>query len=408
MIKFFDTCSLLELQEDAFISKFLISSITLHELENIKTSGTKDEETKYKARALLRLLTSREEDYETIVYKHDDLLKTLHLPATADSQIIVSAVTAQEDYPDMVFVTQDLSCKKVAESVGLTTELTKNKQLDSYTGYLEVDMDDLDLSNFYNNILSSKENIFDLYENEYLILRQDGEIVDKYKWAEGEYKPIPFYDFYSKMFGKIKPQDEYQHIAMDTLASNQITVLRGKAGSGKSYLGLGYLITLLEKGQIDKIIIFCNTCAVRGSAKLGFYPGSRDEKLLDSQIGNFLASKLGSITQVEKMIADNQLMLLPVSDCRGVDTTGMNAGVYVTEAQNSSIDMMKLILQRIGDDSICVIEGDDIAQVDMKDYIGENNGLRRLSEVFRDHDFYGEVTLPIIHRGRIAELADQM
>ena len=101
-------------------------------------------------------------------------------------------------------------------------------------------------------------------------------------------------------------------------------------------------------------------------------------------------------------------MLLPVSDCRGIDTTGMNAGVYVTEAQNSSIDMMKLILQRIGDDSICVIEGDDIAQVDMKDYIGENNGLRRLSEVFRDHDFYGEVTLPIIHRGRIAELADQM
>jgi predicted ribonuclease YlaK len=86
----------------------------------------------------------------------------------------------------------------------------------------------------------------------------------------------------------------------------------------------------------------------------------------------------------------------------------MNAGVYVTEAQNSSIDMMKLILQRIGDDSICVIEGDDIAQVDMKDYIGENNGLRRLSEVFRDHDFYGEVTLPIIHRSKIAELAEKM
>ena len=59
---FYDTCSLLDAQKEAFESgdKFYISSITINELENIKTSGTKDEETKYNARTLLHLLEIHE------------------------------------------------------------------------------------------------------------------------------------------------------------------------------------------------------------------------------------------------------------------------------------------------------------------------------------------------------------
>lgn len=111
---------------------------------------------------------------------------------------------------------------------------------------------------------------------------------------------------------------------------------------------------------------------------------------------------------VEKFISDGRLVLVPVSDCRGMDTTGMNAGIYITEAQNTTIDMMKLIVQRIGEDSICVIEGDDKAQVDMITYSGNNNGLKRLSEVFRGQNYYGEVTLQKCHRSAIAEHADLM
>jgi phosphate starvation-inducible protein PhoH len=88
----------------------------------------------------------------------------------------------------------------------------------------------------------------------------------------------------------------------DSLANNQITMAKGPAGSGKTYMSLGYLLSLLEKHKIDKIIVFCNTVATKDSAKLGYYPGSRDEKLLDSQIGNLLASKIGSKLEVERMI----------------------------------------------------------------------------------------------------------
>jgi len=118
----------------------------------------------------------------------------------------------------------------------------------------------------------------------------------------------------------------------DSLMNNKITMIKGPAGTGKSHLALGYLFFLLEKNKIDKIIIFCNTVATKNSAKLGFYPGSKDEKLLDSQIGNFLASKLGDKIAVEQLINTEKIILLPMSDIRGYDTSGMNAGIYITEA----------------------------------------------------------------------------
>lgn len=95
---------------------------------------------------------------------------------------------------------------------------------------------------------------------------------------------------------------------------------------------MAFLLNALERNKIDKIIVFCNTVATKNSAKLGFYPGTRDEKLLDSQIGNLLSSKLGDKMMVEKLIDENKLVLLPLSDIRGYDTTGMRAGIYISEA----------------------------------------------------------------------------
>ena len=138
------------------------------------------------------------------------------------------------------------------------------------------------------------------------------------------------------------------------------------------------------------------------------YPGSRTEKLLDSQIGNLLESKLGDRVAVERLIDDGQLVLLPMSDIRGYDTTGMNAAIYISEAQNLDIELMRLALQRIGEDSICTLDGDSNAQVDLSMYAGDNNGMRRVSKIFRGADFYGEVTLVNIHRSKIAKLAQDL
>ena len=280
-----------------------------------------------------------------------------------------------------------------------------------YRGYYEIQLNDIELADFYENIFPNNINNWHLRNNEYLLIKdKTNVIVDKYRWHNKKYHIIPFHKAESKMFGKIIPKnnDIYQQIALDSLANNQITMLRGPAGSGKSYLAFGHMFSLLEKGKIDKIIVFCNTVATRGSAKLGFYPGSRTEKLLDSQIGNLLESKFGDRLVVEKLISDRQLILLPMSDIRGYDTTGMNAAIYISEAQNLDIELMRLALQRIGEDSICIIDGDDRTQVDMSLYAGKCNGMKRVSKVFRGADFYGEVMLQNIHRSKIAALAQKL
>ena len=86
----------------------------------------------------------------------------------------------------------------------------------------------------------------------------------------------------------------------------------------------------------------------------------------------------------------------------------MNAAIYISEAQNLDIELMRLALQRIGGDSICILDGDSNAQVDLSMYAGHHNGMRRVSKVFRGSDVYGEVTLKQIYRSKIASLAQQL
>jgi len=412
MIKVYDTCTLLQLGQSIFASKFLIPNVVLTELESIKTSGTKDEEVKWAARQLLHSLKEHEDKYEIILYNNhlDEKIQEFGLLLNNDSRIIITAWDYYREHPDIVFVTSDLSCQTIARSIGLPVEFALEQGGDDdYTGYKAVYMSDAELAFFYNQSLPNNENTYELKNNEYLLITDSSnKIIDKYKWLVDTYIKVPHPVCESNFFGKITPKDDYQSLALNSLATNQITMLRGAAGTGKSYLAFGHMFSLLERGKIDKIIVFCNTVATKGSAKLGFYPGSRTEKLLDSQIGNLLESKLGDRSIVEKLILDNQLVLLPMSDIRGYDTTGMHAAIYISEAQNLDIELMRLALQRIGEDSICIIDGDDKTQVDMSMYAGSHNGMKRVSEVFRGAEFYGEVTLKNIHRSKIAALAQQL
>ena len=410
MSKFFDTCALLDFAEDIFQNedKFYISNITLKELENIKTSATKDDEVKSKARKVLKYLLDNKDKYEVIIYKnfYESYIKEYDYEINNDTKIIACAHDCDEQ---VIFVTTDISCKHIAESTGLITQYFQPKE-DDYVGYKIIEAKtDEELANIYNNVIPLGSNPYMLLENEYLLLKYNDEIVDKYRWINNTYEQVITYKPTSQMFGIPHFKfDNLQQLALDSFKNNKITMIKGPAGSGKSCISFLYMFSLLEKGKIDKIIIFCNTVATKGSAKLGFYPGSRTEKLLDSQIGNFLISKLGDRFIVEKLIDEGKIMLLPVSDIRGFDTSGMNAAVYITEAQNLDTELIKLCLQRIGEDCICILDGDVLSQVDMNMYAGIHNGMRRVSKVFRGHDFYGEVTLDKIRRSEIAELAQEI
>lgn len=420
MLKFMDTCSLLNHQKEIFdeCEPFYISSITINELEVIKSSGAKDEETKYNARCLLHKLAENKDLCNIIIFKNSFLEEVagFDLPATSDTKIIATAYHFFKNegfqYPSdkKFFCTDDLACEAIARSIGLPILSFEDKSEEEYTGYKEVDMDDNDLATFYNKEMVNPSNIFKLLINEYLIIKQGNKVIDKYRWCGDHYEQIQFIKFESQMLGKITAMDGdvYQAIALDSLKNNQITMLRGAAGTGKSFLALGYMFSLLEHGKIDKIVIFCNTVAAKGAARMGFYPGDKDQKLLDSQIGNFLKGKIPDRIYLERLLDDGTITLIPMADIRGFDTTGMKCAVYLTEAQNMDIELMRLALQRIGEDSICILDGDSNAQVDLSMYAGDNNGMRRVSQVFKGEDYYGEVTLRNIKRSRIAAKAQEL
>lgn len=412
-MKFYDTCSLLKRVDNLFEDNevFMISSITLNELENIKTAANKDVDTKFAARKLLHLLDENPERYIVKIFTLD-MLKPIEdecLSITDDTRILATALEHRDEY-DLTFVTNDLALKNIARIFFEIDKVTSVKEEgeDTYSGYKDVAMTEQEMADFYSN---PTENVYGLNVNEYIIIRNDkDEVVDTLVWTGECYRKVTFQNFKSKWFGEVKPSkgDVYQTLAADSFAHNTITMVKGPAGSGKTYLSLGFLLSQLEHHKIDKIIVFCNTVATKNSAKLGYLPGTRDEKLLDSQIGNLLISKFGGRIEVERMIQEETLLLLPMSDIRGYDTGGMRAGIYISEAQNLDIDLMKLALQRIGHDSICIIDGDEKTQVDDIHFAGVNNGMKRVSKVFRGEDVYGEVELKIIHRSKIAQIAERM
>ena len=407
-IRFYDTCSLLLAGESLFESnkKFLLSSITIQELKRIKDSVNKDADTKYSARLMLKLLDENPDNFE-IIWHTDVNRNDFPMHIDDDIRILSDAyVTNNTEYIDrIIFVTNDISLKAIANHYfgdGMIESVIEEP--DDYKGFKTVQPTEEELDILYSN---PDVNVFNCVTNEYLVIKDESQqIKDVRCWDGNKYRYLKSAILDSDWFGKIKAKDIYQQMAIDSLLSNQITMIQGSAGTGKTALSLAFLMSQLDKGIIDKIIVFCNTVATVNSAKLGYYPGSRDEKLLDSQIGNLLASKLGGREAVEIMMKEEKLILLPLSDIRGYDTSGMRAGVYISEAQNLDRTLMKLALQRIGEDCICIIDGDFHQQVDSPHFAGQSNGMRRVSKVFRGQEFYGQIELQNIYRSKISRTAE--
>lgn len=272
------------------------------------------------------------------------------------------------------------------------------------SGIRTVQMDEGQLADFMQTM-----NLFcqvPFVMNEYLVIKYNNDLVGPYRWNGTTFVEVPYQKFSSQHFGDIKPRnrDPYQMAYMDSLVRNQLTFCTGPAGSGKTQLALGYAFQEIEKGKLDRIVIFCNPMIANQAVRLGFLPGTRDEKLLESSIGSILMSKLGGRMEVERLIQNEQLMLMPMGDCRGYEPPD-NSFVYFTEAQNTSRYLMQLFLQRQNDNSKICIEG-DTKQVDSASFENGLNGLTRAIEVFRGEDYAGHVRLENIYRGRIAKRAE--
>ena len=400
--RLFDTNAILADCTD--ISNVLISSKTLDELENIKSSSHKDNDIKYKARVAVRAI--REQKPEIIVVQKSDYdkIEELGLEITNDNLIIASAWRySQENL--LVFVTNDILCSLIAKTYfGLDVEELKSKNDDVYKGFIVVQPTDEELSQVYSK--DNCENIFGCLVNEYVIINDnDGNFCDVIKWTGEKYANIFNKNIKTMAFGdKLKAKDVYQRMAIDSLVSNTITCISGKAGSGKSLLSLLVCMYLIENGKYDRLVILFNPCQVRGATNMGFYTGSVIEKAMQSNIGNILITKFGDRFAVDNYIAQGKIKLIPMSDCRGMEILDTEI-LWITEAENTTIDLMKICLSRVSSGAKVFIEG-DFDQTDNK-LFDCNNGMMRAIEVLSGEKEFGYVQLQNVWRSRIAELTDK-
>lgn len=383
----------------------VILSHVMHELEIHKVSTKRD--LAYSSRQVTRKLKHNKEKvkFDLKEYRFKNLNPNEYDDRYEDNYILEACL--QSGY---ALATGDMLLQMKAEGLGIEiVDVEDNTEnLDrSYSGYKEVFMTTKELHDVYEHL---DFNQWDLHLNEYLIVKDgiSGEDIDAFKWDGNYLHRVNPKGFTTSMFGKFKPYDHYQKIAVDSILNNQLTSLKGKAGSGKSLIALNTAWHLIERQKYDRLIIFSNPSKVRNAESLGFYKGSRTDKLLDSQLGIMLGSKFGDEMAVQMHINNGKMMLIPFSDIRGFDTTSeQKTIVWITEAQNLNVDLLRLGLQRIGDNTKVIVDGDPNTQVDM-DIYRTNNGMLRMSEVYRGDQVYGEVELKKIYRSRIAELADKM
>lgn len=159
---------------------------------------------------------------------------------------------------------------------------------------------------------------------------------------------------------KLKLNEE-QKLAKDVILTNTITLLAGKAGSGKTLLACQVALDGLFRRHYEKIIITRPTVS---KEEIGFLPGDLHAKMDPwvQPIYQNMYSLYGK-EKVQPFIESGAIEIVPVSFMRG--RTFVDSCVIVDEAQNVTNDQMEMIVTRVGLRSKMIICGDD-GQVDLK------------------------------------------
>jgi phosphate starvation-inducible PhoH-like protein len=160
-------------------------------------------------------------------------------------------------------------------------------------------------------------------------------------------------------------QDAYMR-AMDR---SELIFGVGPAGTGKTYLAVAHAATLLERGDINRIIL--SRPAVEAGERLGFLPGDMKEKV-DPYLRPLYDALYDMMRpeHVERCITSGMIEVAPLAFMRG--RTLANAVVILDEAQNTTSMQMKMFLTRLGENSKMIVTGDP-TQVDLPR--GEQSGL---------------------------------
>lgn len=269
-----------------------------------------------------------------------------------------------------------------------------------YKGYIEVEMNDDCLAQFYSN-----KDLWagDLYENQYMLIKDStGEIVDKYCRQNDELRQVLFCKLGGTFTGAVKPRNPQQVCLFDMLKdkTSKIKLVTGRFGSGKTMAMTVAALELIEKGKFDKIVWVRNNVSVKDAPEIGFLPGTEIDKLMPYVMP--LADHAGGEEGIKKMLENGTLEVIPLGHLRGRSLR--NSIVFCSECENLTRQHIQLLMGRIDEGSQLWLDG-DTKQRD-RAIFEQSAGLERMVERLAGNKLFAHIHLEKSERSEVAALAD--
>ena len=189
--------------------------------------------------------------------------------------------------------------------------------------------------------------------------------------------------FFGKNGVQIKPRTLNQRQMIQMALVHNLLFVLGPAGTGKTYMSIALAVKALKEKNIKKIIL--TRPAVEAGENLGFLPGDLYDKL--SPYMRPLYDALHDMLSKEKLntyLESHQIEIVPLAFMRG--RTLDHAFVILDEAQNTTINQMKMFLTRMGGGARFIICG-DVSQIDLP--ANQKSGLIHASEILKSIDGIG-------------------
>lgn len=184
-----------------------------------------------------------------------------------------------------------------------------------------------------------------------------------------------------KLRTRVQPKTYGQEFYLDTIRESTITLASGPAGCGKTWLATQIALQKLLNNEVATIIV-TKPILEAGEEEIGFLPGELDDKVAPhfQSVVDCFEDHVGP-TATKQLLESRKIVFLPVAYCRGRDIK--NSFILIDEAQNLTRKGIKLMMTRISEGSMMVINGDD-DQVDLKD--PRDSGLAWAVECLRGRD----------------------